>query len=459
MLFWKKCFISAKRKLSYLSECNKGLSIDNGLETELTQKMRALIYSPDAGTRPGHSFIYATRICEFLGKEGIDVTLLTTAGFMSQYRVSQGKLPPFKVFEQTKLDFSRTTLQSKNIFGAIRYIFYRMVYSIVMLIELMKLLKKDNFEILHWLDNPEMITTLFFGAIFRYSHFFNDKPKWFLNIHPADLSFRSEGRDAFRRVYKGFSGLALKLLLNKGLVSAVFVHGEWIRTRLLSSFKSSHLSSKIITAPYGIDTVIGKKARPSKVRALLHIPEDAFVILAFGMIRRDKHIDDVIKATALVPDTVLVIAGKPVDLKKEEIKDLIIKAGITNRVFLYLDYIPEGEIGTFFTIADAIVLAHDKDFPGQSGPLHLACTYLVPVIASRVGEIERFVRENGVGEVFPAGDVDALARLISYLKELDKDGYRRYINNARNTAVRLSWAETCKIYINAYSTFLGYKRI
>lgn len=418
---------------------------------------KILVYSPDAGTRLGHPFMYATRICQCLAKKGATVTLFTTSGFAKKYHAVYGEGPTFAVKEKSvakqrseqdiaKLSRRTTTLQM------IRYMWYRISSNMAMLRELRKLLATDEFDILHWIDNPEMLTTLSFGLLFRLSVHSQKAPRWFLNIHPGDLAFRTGGRHPLRRLYKGFSGWALKFMLRRGFVTAIFVHGERIRNNLLSAWNLDDLKSKVIVAPYGIDDPPVTKPSRQQARQNLGIPEKGFVVLSFGMIRKDKRIDDIIKAVAHVPDAILVVAGMPVDVNEQEIRRRIAQAGIAERAVLYLQYIPENQMSVFFTAADVVVLAHDQGFPGQSGPLHLACSYLVPVIASDVGDIGRFVREHKIGEVFPPRNWQALAKLLAYFKGMGKAEYQEYVERERATAEKLRWENTAERYLETYAS-------
>lgn len=417
--------------------------------------MRILIYSPDAGTRPGHSFIYAARICQCLAHRGQEIALLTTPGFVAQYRKMYRGNPPFTVIEKTKCDFSRTLVPAATL-QMVRYMWYRVKYGVRMLYELKKVLKTSEFTILHWLDNPEMITTMCFGLAFRFLNRHRKSTRWFLNIHPADLSFKTGGRNLLRRLYKGFAGWALRFLVNHDFVMAVFVHGEWIQRKILANWKFKQAYSKVIVAPYGVDNPMKLLHTDREgVRQKLGIPGDAMVALSFGMIRPDKRIRDIIRAVALIPDVMLLIAGMPVDMHQQEIRQWIVEAGIAERSVLRLEYIPEEEIGLFFAAANVVLLAHDKSFAGQSGPLHLACSYLIPIIASDVGDIGRFVHENGVGEVFPPRDWEALAKLLGYFQTIDKAAYRRYVQREREIVAKLSWENTVERYLEAYTLEKG----
>lgn len=409
---------------------------------------RILIYSPDAGTRLGHSFMYAATICRILAQEGQDVTLLTTRGFLTKYITSYRDLPPFKVIE-VDIPKLAQALPRNTAPQMVRYIWNRITINLKALRQLGKVLRTNRYSVLHWLDNPEMFTTLYFGLLFRLRRY-HKSTRWFLNLHPGDISFKRGGRHLLRRLYKGFSAWSLKFLLRRGYVTATFVHGEHIRDNLLSAWGREEFHAKVIVAPYGVGGLPTHQLPRVEARQKLGLPKEGFVVLSFGMIRRDKHIEDIIRALSLVDQAVLVIAGMPVGVGEGEIRQWIEDAHIAERTVLHLGYVPEEEIATYFSAASVVVLAHDKDFPGQSGPLHLACAFGVPVIASDVGDIGRLVKHNGLGEVFPPRDWRALA---ARLREFQTRGnYELYVRRMREYAEKCSWHNTVRIYLATYKS-------
>lgn len=81
-------------------------------------------------------------------------------------------------------------------------------------------------------------------------------------------------------------------------------------------------------------------------------------------------------------------------------------------------FIPEHEMDSYFSLADAIVLLH----PYGSGTLAAAVDYEVPVIAQAGGKAGREVREYGLGEALAvhAGDaqlVDAIVAVSTWSRE------------------------------------------
>lgn len=410
-----------------------------------------LVYSPDAGSRPGHSFMYAAVICQLLAEAGRAVTLLTTRGFVRQYIESYGDSPPFKVFEGVSGDLGERVLRD-NTWQMIRYLSCRIILSMKSLFRLSQTLQRGRYPVLHWLDNPELFSTLCFGLLFRLQGH-HKSTRWFLNLHPGDISFRAAGGHFLRRLYKGFSGCALKFLLRRGFVRAVFVHGEYIKNSLVSAWGGEEFGPKVIVAHYGVGGPLSKPRSRAQARQILGIPEDAFVVLSFGMIRRDKHIEDIIQAVSLVEGAVLLVAGMPLGVEEHEIRGWVEDAGIADRCLLHLTYVAESDIPTYFSAANVAVLAHREGFPGQSGPLNLACAFSVPVVVSDVGDIGSVVRQNGLGHTFPPRDWRALARKLC---DIQTNGPPKGCReNLQEYAEKHSWNQTVLVYLKAYESLGG----
>ena len=67
-------------------------------------------------------------------------------------------------------------------------------------------------------------------------------------------------------------------------------------------------------------------------------------------------------------------------------------------------YIKEEDIASYFYLSDFVFLTHTKSHIGFSGPLSLAVEHERPVIASNIGAIGYFIKENKNGCLFQSDD-------------------------------------------------------
>lgn len=431
------------------------VDIDQGMQHS-ESKYDVLVYSPEAGSAPGHSFAYASNICQEEVARGKKVVLLTTPGFLANHQQAFGRSPSYQVMERTNCDCRKWMMPS----GFVRklvYGWYRVTLNLRMCRELKGILRRGSYPVLHWLDNPEILTTLWFAWTSRRLRKRAQTTSWCINIHPGDISWEGHGRDLLRATYKALNGWGLRRLLWRNQVSRMFVHGKWIKRSLCSRWGLDPDDKRIVVATYGSDlSPQGAVVKTRKVaREQVGVPSDAYVLLHFGIIRNDKGLDDVIRAVSQVPGVTLVVAGHPTNLRHEEVVSWVEQAGIAERTLLRLEYIPEKLIEAYFRAADLVVTAHKGSHPGASGPMHLACSYLVPIVASDCGDTGEFVRENRIGELFPPGDWKALAEVLRRFRTIDQASYEVYRERALEARAATSWSAMVSTYLNSYAEACG----
>ncbi len=117
--------------------------------------------------------------------------------------------------------------------------------------------------------------------------------------------------------------------------------------------------------------------------------QDKKIVLFFGYLTGYKGIELLIDAFNYIDnkDIILIIAGgEHPRLKEDEnykgyIKGLKDKAAKTGNNIIFTGFIPEENIGTYFSAADLVVCPYTI-FMSSSGPLSLSLTYLRPFIVS-----------------------------------------------------------------------------
>lgn len=140
-------------------------------------------------------------------------------------------------------------------------------------------------------------------------------------------------------------------------------------------------------------------------------------ILFFGTVRPYKGLDVLLKAVAQVPNCELLVAGEFWE-KQETYEELIARLGITERVSIQNNYIRAQEIPHIFSKADVLVLPY-KSATG-SIVRELGFDFGLPVVASDVGSIGEGIISGQNGEIVPAGDMTALANVLTDLAEPER---------------------------------------
>ena len=218
------------------------------------------------------------------------------------------------------------------------------------------------------------------------------------------------------RLYSKIMG---KLIRN--LASEYVVHSE--ADRKLVSERYSITIDKISIIPIGLFNQYVCLDK-SESRITLGIVEDN-VILFFGLLRPYKGVSYLIRAFENLPDTLraktsLVIAGEPWEDK--EALELARLSPHSSQIKLYPEYINDAEVPLFFSSADIVVLPYTR--ASQSGVAHIAISYGMPIIASKVGGLIESLSKYSGSIFVPPTDVDALSHaLLSALTQREETTY------------------------------------
>ena len=220
-------------------------------------------------------------------------------------------------------------------------------------------------------------------------------------------TFRRAGRGggAYRHVYACFD--------------RVFVHFPSNRAAFLAAYGVP--PERVSVIRHGPEEIFAELRDPAvgaaTLRARHALPPGAPVVLLFGGLSPYKGIDLLLEAFARVaprqPDAWLVVAGYPLpgfDLERERRRAA--ELGVSERTRWLPSYVPEGEVAAWMELADAAVFPYRQGW--QSGALHTALTFGVPVLASDVGATEEALARGG-GLLVPPGDAGALAEGLGRL--------------------------------------------
>jgi glycosyltransferase involved in cell wall biosynthesis len=139
-------------------------------------------------------------------------------------------------------------------------------------------------------------------------------------------------------------------------------------------------------------------------------PPEGSTLLFFGLIRRSKGLDLLIRALPAiaeqVPDVRLVVAGDPIE-PAGPYQALARDLGVANRIDWRLRFLAEDEIADVMEEAALVVLPYREI--ESSGVLAMALGHRRPAVVTDVGSLGDTVRELGAGAVVPPEDPGALA--------------------------------------------------
>jgi glycosyltransferase involved in cell wall biosynthesis len=195
-------------------------------------------------------------------------------------------------------------------------------------------------------------------------------------------------------------------------------------------------AAKVRVVPHG--SYIGvypPGRRRTEVRAELAIPDDAFVLLAFGELRGYKNVGLLLDAFRGLssPGARLVVAGNP---KDPSVADAVAAAAAADgRIIPLLRWIGESEVAELFGASDAVVLTRSDG--GTSGSLVLAMSLGVQVVAAdRPGY--RDLLGDDAGVFFAPDDPSSLRAALAEVSA-DEAGAAERGRAALARAEALSW--------------------
>lgn len=188
---------------------------------------------------------------------------------------------------------------------------------------------------------------------------------------------------------------------------------------------------------FPMNTHFPKNWTVQKARSELGLSLSAKVILFFGLIRAYKGLTLLLEAIPFVQkqvDVLLIIAGEfyeDVTFYKNFVKEY----GLENSVIFEDHYIPNNEVGKYFTVADVIVLPYVS--ATQSGILPIAYDFGKPVITTNVGGLPEYVKNEVTGLIVPPQNPKELAKaIVRFFKE---NLGAEYMKNIESEKTKYSW--------------------
>jgi glycosyltransferase involved in cell wall biosynthesis len=134
--------------------------------------------------------------------------------------------------------------------------------------------------------------------------------------------------------------------------------------------------------------------------------DDGSTLLALGVIRPYKGLEDTLEVVRRLPDARLVVAGDPA-MPLDDLRS-------APRTEWRLGYLPQAELDRALGEATVAVFPYRAELD-QSGAMLQALGAGVPVVAYDVGGLAEPIERFGAGRVVPAGDLDALTAAVDEL--------------------------------------------
>jgi len=199
-----------------------------------------------------------------------------------------------------------------------------------------------------------------------------------------------------------------------GFIDSFIVLSKKVENELLSFIPEA----KYKYSPHPIYSIFNNTLSKEQAKAELKLATKK-VLLFFGLIREYKGLDILINAMEKIKteleDYTLLIVGECYE-NENKYTELIKKAGITDNVKCHYSFIPDNEVGKYFSAADVVVLPYKT--ASQSGIVQIAYHFDTPVIVSNVGGLPEIVDEGKTGYCVEPNS-NAFAKAIKAFYEND----------------------------------------
>jgi len=159
----------------------------------------------------------------------------------------------------------------------------------------------------------------------------------------------------------------------------------------------------------------------STAREILKIKESR-VMLFFGLVRKYKGLMTLLQAfpqvvNHFIGDIRLIITGEFYDDPAPYLQ-AISQNKVEDKITIYNRFIPNEEVGRYYSAADVVVLPYES--ASQSGVIPAAYGFGKPVITTAVGGLPEAVEEGRTGLLCPPSNPQALAETIIRFYDLNQ---------------------------------------
>lgn len=266
------------------------------------------------------------------------------------------------------------------------------------------------------------------------------KGKVVLTIHDV-TSFADRNRSSFiaNLIYK--------------LADAVLTHNKFSKEELIKLTSISKNDIHIV-AHGNYTQFINIRMDKTQSRTKLDLPQNKTILLFFGMIKKVKGLEVLLKSMRKImdknPDVVLLIAGKPWENNFSIYQKIIDEDNLSENVILHTKFIDYEDVEHYYCSSDLVILPYKKIY--QSGVLMMTLSYARPALVSDLPPLKEVITDNKNGFLFSSEDdedlTDKILKIIS-----DKDNLEKVrLKGTEIVNTKYGWNEIGRLTKKAYQT-------
>ena len=213
-------------------------------------------------------------------------------------------------------------------------------------------------------------------------------------------------------------------------------------------------AEKIGVVPCGVNLDLFQPMDRAAARQRLGFDQDESIILYVGRFDPIKGIDRLLEAAAylnpLQKVRLVIIGGDGPDTPEyETLHRLSAKFGVEKAVH-FVGRVEQHKLPPYYCAADALVIPSYYESFGLVGLESLACG--TPVVATRVGGMERILKEGKTGytvvDATPRGLADSIAKIISPSAHVSS------ARAIRASVLKYGWSHVASAVANEYETVI-----
>ncbi len=218
----------------------------------------------------------------------------------------------------------------------------------------------------------------------------------------------------------------------------------------IEKIESSNLKSQISNtpkafSPHPIYDHYGERMTKDEACAALNIPSNKEYMLFFGLVRAYKGLDLLLDAFGLIKDQLpslqLIIAGEFYE-DEEKYRAQIAANGLSERVILRNEFIPDADLRKYFGAADLIVQPYKT--ATQSGVTQVAFHFEKPMLVTNVGGLGEIVHDHQMGYACEPTPEAIAADLKDYFESNRQKAYTAYLQKEKT---KYAWSNMTKAFL------------
>ena len=198
-------------------------------------------------------------------------------------------------------------------------------------------------------------------------------------------------------------------------------------------------------SPHPIYDHYGERMTKEEACRALNIDPQKDYMLFFGLVRAYKGLDLLLDAFGQVKDQLpqlqLIIAGEFYE-DEEKYHAQIAANGLTERVILRNEFIPDDDLRKYFGAADLIVQPYKS--ATQSGVTQVAFHFEKPMLVTNVGGLGEIVHDHQMGYACDPKPESIAEDLLDYFTNNRQTDYTAYLQKEKT---KYSWSNLTKAFM------------